>query len=98
MPAHKGRVEGKKRHKWSPSDKRACLSRQKGQRAVEEGIMLFFPQWVRHPRGGWELSLEDINHGISAFCLYYELDYQIRSLGYTGHNEILMKVDITDGF
>lgn len=98
MPAHKGRVEGKKRHKWSPSDKSACLSRQQGQWAVEEGIMFFFPQWVRHPRAGWELSLEDINHGISAFCLYYELDYQIRSLGYTGHNEILMKVDITDVF
>lgn len=49
-----------------------------------------------HSRAGWELSLENINHGISAFSLHYELDYQIRYLGYTGYNDVFMKVDITD--
>lgn len=51
-----------------------------------------------HSRAGWDLSLEDTNCDISAFSLYYELDYQIRSLGNTGYNDAFMKVDITDDF
>lgn len=86
----------------------ACAERQMREshkwRSAQEGSgdnwesTRFFSPAVLHTGVGWELGLEDINHGISAFGLCYELEYQIRSLHYTGYNEIFMKVDITDGF
>lgn len=100
MPVQKGRAETESQVKsfWEE-----CLfEREAGTTGSRRGNLvwfgLLFSQWVLRCKVGWELSLEDISHGISASSLYYELDYQIKYLGYTGYNDIFMEGDITDGF
>lgn len=98
MPAQKGR-EGKQTVPNAVPPPRIPVWEWSRNHCQQKRNRLFFlPQWVLHSRAGSELSLEDNNCDISAFILYYELDYQIRSLGNTGYNDMLMKVDVTDDF
>lgn len=88
MPAQKGRV-GKQTVPNAVLLPRIPVRVEQEPQPTEKEETYFFSS-----RAGWVLSLEDTNCDISAFILYYELDYQIRALDNKGCNDIHMKVDI----